>query len=190
MTITARGPTSIAAVVLAAGASRRFGEKNKLLVPWGRGDGAPSVLRHVVEMVQSVPIREIIVVTGNEDAAVRAALDGLGVTFAHNEAWALGMGHSIAAGVRAVSKDAEGVFIVPGDLPGLSAEVMRSLIAEFCSKPGAAVIVPVTAEGEQRNPVLWPSVHFERLARLEGDRGAKALLHAPDLVRADCPDFC
>ncbi len=48
------------------------------------------------------------------------ALDGLPVRFVPNPAWDEGMGGSIAAGVRLVGEDVDGVFIVPGDLPNLN----------------------------------------------------------------------
>ena len=66
-------PTRIAALVLAAGQSRRMGAVNKLLIAI---DGKP-MLRHAVDAVLSAGIAPVVVVTGHEHAEVEAALAGL-----------------------------------------------------------------------------------------------------------------
>jgi molybdenum cofactor cytidylyltransferase len=171
----------LAAVLLAGGASRRFGAENKLLAEI---DGAPIVVM-VAREILAGGVDEMVVVTGAAHEAYVTALAGLPVRFVQNTAWDEGIGGSIATGVRALSDEAEGVFIVPGDLPNLTADVFRRLALAFAEASGARVVVPVTAAGAQRNPVLWPRGLFPRLQALSGPRGGKSLLDTLGDQRVD-----
>ena len=162
----------IAAVILAAGESRRFGPENKLIAEVG---GVPLV-RRVAETVARGGISEIVVVTGHGREAVEAALGDLPVRIAYNSSWSRGMGSSIAVGIGALGEDAIGAFIVPGDMALISTALVERLVRSFEAEGAAKIIVPVTTRGEQRNPVLWPRKYFSDLARLEGAEGAKKLI--------------
>ena len=164
----------IAAVLLAAGASRRFGEENKLFADIG---GEPLVRRVARVLVES-GLAEIIAVTGGDSQSCIAALEGLPVRCVHNESWEAGMGGSIAAGVRELGPVTDGAFIVPGDMPFLSSAVLAQLVAEFERSGAGKIVFPVTPEGEQRNPVLWPRRYFPQLAALRGSEGAKRLMQS------------
>lgn len=167
----------IAAVVLAAGASQRFGDDNKLLA---RIDGR-TLIERVVNALAIGGAADIVVVTGHDRTAVETALRGRPVRFAHNANWETGMGSSIGAGIAALDESAAGAFIVPGDVPLLSAQLVASLIGAFASTE--RIVYPATRAGEQRNPVLWPRRHFGALLALPRSTGAKALLQ---LVASDC----
>ena len=169
----------IAAVVLAAGASRRFGEANKLLADLG----GRTLLERVVDAVSAAGVTDVVVVTGWDSAAVEAALRGQRVRVVHNVRWDEGMGGSIATGIEAVGPTASGAFIVPADLPLLTPQAIASLIAAFRAADGNRIVFPITAAGEQRNPVLWPRTHFGALLSLPLEKGAKALLQ---LIAAQC----
>jgi molybdenum cofactor cytidylyltransferase len=91
----------IAAIVLAAGRSTRMGAANKLLADV---DGRPMV-RVAVEAALASQARPVLVVTGHQPDAVRAALAGLDVAFVGNPTspWTK---HPLRAGNRAVPKEA------------------------------------------------------------------------------------
>ena len=114
------GNCRIGAVLLAAGASTRFGTANKLLAEFG---GTP-MLRHVAEAIRDSGVHEIVVVTGYEREIVCRRSRRHYVGFVHNADWQAGLGGSVAAGVAAVSPECEAVFIVPGDMPRLPAEML------------------------------------------------------------------
>ncbi len=162
---------NIAAVLLAAGASKRFGLDNKLLSDLG---GKP-LIRRVAEAVVCSGV-EIVVVTGCDRLLVEKALEGLPLRFAHNLNWGSGMGTSIAVGVMALGQQTQGAFVIPGDLPFLTSDLIKHLMADFMESRGALITYPATTSGEQRNPVLWPRRFFPTLAALSGSLGAKQLL--------------
>lgn len=163
--------SAIAAVVLAAGMSRRMGEQNKLLAPI---QGVPMLVR-VVEGVLASQAHPAIVVTGHDRAAVEAAVAHLPVRVAHNPACAAGLSRSLAVGLAAVPGPCPGALICLGDMPQVPPAVLNALIAAFDPAAGRAICVPVVGE-ERGNPVLWARRFFPEMAALTGDTGARSLL--------------
>jgi molybdenum cofactor cytidylyltransferase len=169
----------VGAVLLAAGASTRYGAENKLAAEI---DGRPLV-RIVADTLAAAGLVEIIVVTGAGAEEVERALAGLPARFVHNARWQSGMGSSIAAGVSVLSPDVAGTFVVLGDMPLLTVSLLRGLTAEFERNGGAKIVYPATPQGEQHNPVLWPREYFPDLRAFSGRDGAKALLKS---LSAEC----
>jgi molybdenum cofactor cytidylyltransferase len=158
----------IAGVVLAAGLSRRMG-KAKLLLPL---DGKP-ILRWSVEALQP-HVDQLVVVVPPDDAAIRSALDGLGVRFATNPQPDAGQGTSVATGVKALPRDATAAVIALGDQPRLPDGLLRDLLATFSSS-GKPIAAPVY-RGVQGTPVVFAASVFGELRTLEGDAGARAVV--------------
>jgi molybdenum cofactor cytidylyltransferase len=177
-----RARPAIAGVVLAAGASRRFGEEargrgpgQKLLAPLG---GKPLV-RWAVEGMLAAPVTRTVVVVGGEAPAVEAALGGLDVRFVVNEGYREGMSTSLHAAVRALSADGGGgvraaVFAL-GDQPFVPSAVVERLVHTFRAT-GAPVVVPVYAGGERGHPVLFAANLFPELLAVRGDEGARGVI--------------
>jgi molybdenum cofactor cytidylyltransferase len=164
----------LGAILLAAGGSRRFGDRNKLLE---MVEGVPLVAR-AAGTLASLGLAEIVVVTGHERERVEHALARADVGFVHNARWEAGMGSSIAAGIGALSPAVTGAFVVPADMPFLSGGLIKSLAARFAECKGERIVFPATPAGEQRNPVLWPRRFFAELAQLTGEPGGKSVLAA------------
>jgi molybdenum cofactor cytidylyltransferase len=162
---------AVAAVVLGAGQSRRMGEANKLLAPV---DGAPMIAR-VVAAVLATRARPVVVVTGHDDDAVRAALAGQGVTFVHNPRYAEGMSTSLRAGIEHLGRTIEGALVCLGDMPRVRPEDLEAILGAFDPEAGRALVVP-TWEGRRGNPVLFAARYFEEMCALSGDVGARSLL--------------
>ena len=158
-----------AAIVLAAGLSRRMGRPKLLLELKGR-----PVIRHAVERVIAAGIRPVLVVTGAEHDALARALAGLDVQLAVNPTPELGQGSSVGVGVRALPAGTEAVLIALGDQPGVPAEVIPALI-EALKQPGKAIAAPRYVDG-LGNPVLFASSVFAELLALGGDRGARSVI--------------
>ncbi|HEX4259584.1 MAG TPA: NTP transferase domain-containing protein, partial [Acetobacteraceae bacterium] len=105
---------SVAAIVLAAGRSRRMAPRNKLLVP--DAAGRPMVAR-VVDSVLGSLARPVIVVTGHQAAEIQQALAGRKVRIVHAELFADGLAESLKAGIRAVPPEAGAAIVCLGDMP-------------------------------------------------------------------------
>ncbi len=90
------------ALILAGGAGRRFGG-GKLLAEMA---GAP-VIRRVAEAVAAADFAEVVVVTGADDAGIRAALVGLDARILHAPDWAEGMAATLRTGIAALAAEAD-----------------------------------------------------------------------------------
>jgi molybdenum cofactor cytidylyltransferase len=168
----------VAALVLAAGQSRRMGTLNKLLIEI---DGVPMV-RRVVEVLGQSRAAPIIVVTGHEAERVAAALRDLPVTIVHNPDYAQGLSTSLRRGLPALPPESDGALVCLGDMPRVSAAEIDRLIAAFNPVEGRAICVP-TRQGKRGNPVLWSRRFFEEMMQVAGDVGARHLIGAyPEMV--------
>ncbi|PWC55550.1 molybdopterin-binding/glycosyltransferase family 2 protein [Azospirillum sp. TSO22-1] len=161
----------IAAVVLAAGRSSRMGGPNKLLADV---HGTP-LLARTVDAVLASAARPVVVVTGHQADAVRAALGGRPVTVVHNPDFAEGLSTSLRVGLAALPADVDGVLVCLGDMPAVASGVLDRLIAAYNPTEGRAICVPV-AHGRRGNPVLWDRRFFADMARVSGDTGARHLI--------------
>jgi molybdenum cofactor cytidylyltransferase len=166
---------NVAAIVLAAGQSRRMEGKNKLL----EGFRGKPLVRRAVEAALGSKASPVIVVTGGSSNAVRQALAGLDVRFVNNPDFAEGLSSSLKAGIRAVPEESSGAVICLGDMPHVSSQLIDRLIAAFAPERGAMIVAPV--KNKQRgNPVLWARRFFPDLLKLEGDMGARKLANFYD----------
>jgi molybdenum cofactor cytidylyltransferase len=134
-------------------------------------EGVPIVRRTVAAALAS-RARPVVVVTGHEAAAVREALAGMDVTFAHNPSYAEGMSTSLRAGLLAAGP-VSAALICLGDMPRLAPHHLDAVIAAH--RDDETIIVP-TFDGKRGNPVLWPRRYFAEITALTGDVGARALI--------------
>lgn len=161
----------IAALVLAAGQSRRMGAANKLLA---RVDGVPMVQRAVMN-AKAAQAQSVTVVLGHEADEVRALLADEGVTFVENPDYAQGLSTSLRAGLAALPGEWDAVLVLLGDMPRLRPEHINKLIAAFNPLEGRAICVP-TYNGKRGNPVLFAREFAIEMATVAGDSGAKHLI--------------
>ncbi len=160
----------IAGIVLAAGFARRMGRQKLLLDLRGK-----PVVRWSVDAI--LPhVGDVVVVTGQDDAAVRAALEGLPVRFTVNPRPQAGQGSSIAVGMAALKPWTAAVLIALGDQPRLPEQVIPSLLRAR-ETTGKAIAAPAY-RGTQGTPVLFAGEVFGELATLSGDAGARAVVQA------------
>ncbi len=164
-------PPRIAALILAAGRSTRMGSTNKLTANLA---GKP-MIRHVAKAALASKAQTTTVVTGNNAAAIEAALAGLDVTFTHNPDFADGLSTSLITGIATLTPDIDGVIVLLGDMPLVTADLIDRLIAAFDPTEGRAICVPVH-DGKRGNPILWAARFFSDLKAVKGDTGAKHLI--------------
>lgn len=159
---------SWSALILAAGAGRRFGG-GKLLADLA---GQP-VVRRTWEAVAKADFAETIVITGAEDAAIRAALNGAPCSIVNAPDWAEGLAASLRTGIAAIAPDAPGVCVFLGDMPLVPMTLIAAL-TEGAERSGFAAR-PVVG-GRPGHPVALRRAAFADLLRLTGDQGATTLL--------------
>jgi molybdenum cofactor cytidylyltransferase len=163
---------NIAAVLLAAGLSRRMGAFKPLL-PFG----GVSVAEACVVALREAGAGEVVVVVGHRAEEVRAALAHLpDVRFALNEAEGSEMGVSLARGVEALSEDAEAVLVALVDQPAVPPAEIKRLI-EARRREGARLVVPEW-QGRGGHPVLVDLAYRAELLSLVPEKGLRALFDA------------
>ncbi len=164
----------VAALILAAGESARMGSDSsgsiKALLPWC----GSTLLRHCAEVALASRCAEVHVVVGANGEALERELDGLAVQVVQHEKWQQGMGSTIALGIDQLAGRFRGAIVVLCDQPFVSSELLDELIVQ--ARANECEIAACRYRGTLGPPTFFASSAFERLAALEGDRGAKSLL--------------
>jgi molybdenum cofactor cytidylyltransferase len=179
------GDAPVALLLLAAGGSTRMGRPKQLLDYHGR-----PLLRHSVERALGSRCRPVIVVLGSDADACAAVLHGLPVETVVNEDWMQGMGSSIRAGIAAVqarAPAAPAVVIALCDQPLISSAFLDQLVRTQIEQQAA--MVAASYDDRPGVPALFAQSLFPRLALLDVQAGAKALLQAAgsELVTIPAP---
>ena len=164
----------IGAVVLAAGASRRFGSDKRSYSL----DGMPMLAR-TLGVYRAVFAAVAAVVRPGEDAVAEiiAAAD-CRVVLAPDAA--LGQSRSLAAGVAAMAAS-DGLVVGLGDMPFVAPATLRSLAAALAEAPDH--IVRPRYRGQAGNPIAFPATLFGALRHVDGDQGARGIVARHALVR-------
>lgn len=150
-----------------------MGGANKLLALF---DGEPLVRRTAARALAS-RAAGVTVVTGHQAERVAEALAGLDVRIVHNSDFGSGLAGSLRAGVAAVPEAADGMLVLLGDMPEVTAQHIDRLIAAFAESEGNGIVRAGHA-GRRGNPVILPRRLFAALMTLEGDAGARTLIEA------------
>lgn len=170
---------NVVPIVLAAGASTRFGA-NKLLLPFGNS----VVVQHSLRTVREVGFERIVVVTGHQSDDVRAALQHESCEFVHNPRHHEGeMISSIQAGLRHLqASDAAAALIVLGDQPLLPAWIVRALLRAYDYRCGD-IVAPRYRE-QRGHPVLLDRRFWDEALRLPDATPMRTLLrlHPEDVA--------
>jgi molybdenum cofactor cytidylyltransferase len=188
--------THVHGLLLAAGTSSRFGERNKLLATV---EGEP-VVRHAARSLLGAKVDAITVVVGHEHERVRDALADLveetalsgspTVRFVRAPDYAEGQSRSLRRGIEAIQhldQTADAVVIALGDMPDVSPATVDCLIAAY--EAGAGTALAAAYDGQRGNPVLFDAVHFDELTAIGGDTGGRSvLLTAEDAALVETGD--
>lgn len=181
-----RSAPTIAAVVLAAGRSRRMAPHNKLLVT--DKAGKPMIAR-VVDNVLSSNARPILVVLGHQAEQVEHALAGRPVRYVHAQDYAEGLSASLKAGIAAVPPECSAALVCLGDMPLVTGRMMDRIVSMYDPEEGRLIVQP-TFRGKQGNPMLWDRRFFADILAISGDSGARFLVgkHAEVVAEIEMAD--
>ncbi|HEX3086823.1 MAG TPA: nucleotidyltransferase family protein [Pyrinomonadaceae bacterium] len=155
----------VAAILLAAGRSRRMGAFKPLL-----RFGPQTVIESSVANLQAGGVHEIIVVVGHRGDEIREKLTAPGVTFAFNSDADTPMSASIAVGLGQVSEQFGAVLIAPADHPAIPGNTIKLIVSEW--ERGAALVQP-EYEGRGGHPVLVDREYFDELIHLDSELGMR-----------------
>jgi molybdenum cofactor cytidylyltransferase len=164
------------AIVLAAGASTRFGSAKQLVRIAGR-----PLLHTVAARAAEVVGNALIVVLGARAAELAPLLAHSPGSVVINRDWSEGLASSIRTGVARLPAACTGAMLVLADQAAVTADDLRRLTGAWRRQPEyiAAALYGSTAGV----PAIFPRSRFSDLAELRGDVGARALLHRnPDRV--------
>lgn len=172
----------VVALVLGAGLATRMGECKVLLSLGGK-----SALEQIAGRLRAGGIDEIWVVTGAREPLVREEAQRLGCSVVHNAAYREGMFSSIFAGVSALPRSADGFLLLPGDIPLVKPETIRTLLRAF--EKNSSLVYP-TFLGERGHPPMIASSFIPSILNWRGEGGLRALLEENEAlaVNAAVPD--
>ena len=171
-------PARHAALLPAAGGSRRLGTPKQLL----EIDAEPLARRAARALLATQPAGLYVVVGAHAEEVFRAVAD-LTPERIDCRNWEEGLSASLRAGVAALPGDIDGVLVALCDQPAMDAAHLRRLIEKFCLHPRDAVASAYS--GLLGVPAVLPRAWFEELSKLRGDLGARQLLRsASQMVQA------
>lgn len=172
----------VTAVLLAAGAGKRFGG-DKLLHPLEDG---VAIAAHAARNLISAGL-EVIAVVRWGDFPLYNMLEEEGCQVTMFQGAARGMGASLAHGI-AQARGAEGWVVALADMPRIGPDTIRKVVTAL---EGGGLIVAPVRKGERGHPVGFGARLRDELLALDGDQGARAVIErhreAVQLLESDDP---
>ncbi len=159
----------MACLVLAAGKGARFGLKKQLVTI----DGQPMINKVLLEL-KPIFCEDLFVVVGAYKDEVISVINHL----AHpiiNDNWPKGIGSSISAGIRKISRYAkyDSILIALADQVGLKQSDYQLLISNFDGDR----VVATNYKNCSGVPAVFPSSYFLKLNFMDVEQGAKSILN-------------
>jgi molybdenum cofactor cytidylyltransferase len=145
-----------------------MGQPKQLLRAAGK-----TLLEHTIANVRASGASEIVLVLGARADEIRSQTGLEDVTVVVNPEYEQGMGTSIGAGLKALSKGVNAALIVLADQPFVQAATLNQLIAHY-EKARTQIVIPVF-RGFRGNPVLLDKSVFAEVMGLPGDVGCRAI---------------
>ena len=165
-------------IVLAAGESKRFGDKNKLSVMIND----KPIINHVLhKLLEIYDYSELLVIVGHEHKLIKNLICNKDIKILENKDYRKGIGTSIALAINNLNADIDGVMIIPADMPYINSKDLINLEKKFMELNCVKVVMP---EHNYRigNPVILPRNYFKTLKSLKDDFGARSLIKNKDII--------
>ncbi len=165
---TNKKTAGVAAIVLAAGSSRRMGSPKQLLGLKGK-----TLLEHTLANVREAEVEEVVLVLGASADEIRSRVASDDLKIVVNAGHEQGMGTSLRTGLAALGHEIEAALVVLADQPFVRPSTMRAIV-ESRQRTGAQITIPLY-NGFRGNPVLLDRSVFPELMGLSGDLGCRAI---------------
>ena len=168
-------------VVLAAGLSKRFGLKNKILEKINGKTLIETILDRLIEIDSSQ--NNIVVIGGNNYNSLKKTLNKYDVKVFYNKNYKNGLGSSVSfIFKKKINKN--GIMFIPGDMPLISIKDFKKLINTFVQKKNK--IISPCYKKKIGNPLIVPKIYFNLLKNLKKDEGARKVLPSEDFIHVPC----
>ena len=166
----------IGGLILAAGNSKRMGDKNKLLLKFR----SEPIIKQVCRVALNTNLKPLYVVTGFQKNLIEKVIPPKIDKIIYNMNWSSGMASSIYAGLSCMPNSVSGCMIILGDMPLIKIETINLLLSEFKKHLYEKIVFPMYKKN-QANPVIFPNFFFPDILACDGDNGAKkVLMNFPD----------
>jgi molybdenum cofactor cytidylyltransferase len=175
--------TRVAAIVLAAGQSRRMGFPKALLPIAGH-----TFVEHVVGALAASRVGAIYLVLGSDAERIQREVDVRPAQVVINDRWELGQLSSLVAALREVPREGlDAVIMALVDHPLLDPVVVDAIIAAFQTS-GCPIVVPIHG-GRRGHPVLFAARLIPELLAAPLEEGARAVVraHASEMLEVPSP---
>ena len=159
-------------LLIAAGESKRMG-KPKQLLKWKNYTLIEHQIKNLLDTDQNVWV-----ILGAHAELITPIINKYPININLFENWKLGMGATIAHGIKKIIKkspEINGILISLVDMPLISSMHLNKLIQTF-SKSKKKIVVSKSKEGYISAPVLFSSIYLDDLKQLKGDQGAKKII--------------
>ncbi len=165
--------SSIAIMILAAGASTRMGTPKQLLLYQGR-----SFLQYIIEMAIASVCHPVVVVLGANAEQIYPQIKQLPIQVVKNQDWVYGMSTSIRSGIELLNnlpQKIEAVVITLCDQPFVCDQIINQLVDAYYAvkKP----IIACEYGGTLGVPAIFSQIFFSELAALKETSGAKKIIN-------------
>ncbi len=174
--------SKVAAVVLAAGASKRM-LAIKQLLPWKE----TTLLGHVLSQLEQSDATDVFLVLGAHETEILKEVNTDNIKLIHNDDWALGMGSSISKTINFLEENQyayDGILVAVADQPLIDIEHYNKLINSCINSKR---IIASYYNNDLGVPVVLGAEYFAELKSLQEDVGAKSIIkkHLEHLIRMD-----
>ena len=168
-------------VVLAAGLSKRYGLKNKILEKINGKTVIETILDRLIQIDSNK--NNIVVIGGNDYNSLKKILNKYDVKLFYNKNYKNGLGSSVSfIFKKKINKN--GIMFIPGDMPLISIKDFKKLINTFVQKKNK-IICPCYKK-QIGNPLIIPKIYFNLLKNLKKDEGARKFLPSKDFFHVPC----
>lgn len=159
----------ISCILLAAGASTRFGSPKALV-----RIGANSIIERILAMLLDTKASEVIVVLGADAEKISSKIPkNSGIKIVLNENYSQGQTSSFKAGLTNLDSNTEGILLLPVDMPFIKKETINLLIETFL-KNTYLIVVP-TYENKNGHPPIFSKRLFRDFKDLKNDEPLSTL---------------